>query len=435
MLKRISPLKKMNIVMYSESILANEVFFAPILVAFYLNFIGLSFEQMSLFFAISLVFSWILEVPSGAFSDWFGRKRAFILGKIIYIFTLLLLLVFKDFSAILILAFTMSMGNAISSGNLSSIIYENLDDIGSNKDSFFRMTSKASSIGFLVSALAAVTGGYLGNFDLRIPLIIDIIMFTASLIITLIFLEERSKTYLLRNNKHDVKGLVTQKIKHAFIEFGAIIKDGLMIIRNKKRLSCLIVFSALCFGILRSTFNFYQPMFDDLAVDLSIFGIILAVFNIIAAGTSYLSSKLPSKVIESNTLLILGIILIVSSGILVYLFSSFVYLIAIAFGLHQVVRGFMTPFISYSINKEIPIGDKSRTTLSSFDYLLKAFSGTVFLSLSGILVSGTGLFSGFILLTVLGGLLLITVFLIQKVLLRKEKDIKSDSRSIKNITQ
>lgn len=219
MLKRMSPLKKMNIVMYSESILANEVFFAPILVAYYLNFIGLSFEQMSLFFAISLVFSWILEVPSGAFSDWFGRKRAFILGKIIYIFTLLLLLVFKDFSAILILAFTMSMGNAISSGNLSSIIYENLDDIGSNKESFFRMTSKASSIGFLVSAIAAVTGGYLGNLDLRIPLIIDIIMFTASLIITLIFLEERSKTYLLRNNKHDVKGLVTQKIKHAFIEW------------------------------------------------------------------------------------------------------------------------------------------------------------------------------------------------------------------------
>ncbi|WP_242144373.1 MULTISPECIES: hypothetical protein [unclassified Bacillus cereus group] len=48
---------------------------------------------MSLLFSVSMISGWVLEIPSGAFSDWFGRKKAFLLGKFIYLLGMLSLFI------------------------------------------------------------------------------------------------------------------------------------------------------------------------------------------------------------------------------------------------------------------------------------------------------------------------------------------------------
>lgn len=415
-------LRRINIVMYSEAIFSLEIFFAPIMIAFYLNYIGLTFQEMSLFFSTSLITGWILEIPSGAFSDWFGRKKAFLFGKFIYLIGMLSLLVIKDFELLLVIAFILSLGSSMGSGNLSAIIYENLDTLKIEKDAFFRISSRAGSFSFLSSAIASILGGYLGTIDLRIPLILDCIFIFSTILIGWTFIEERSNSYLLKNNQGYSQKLVLIKFKKAFVDMFNLTKEGFLLsIRNNKILFIFLV-SSISFGILRTGFNFYQPIFEEFSINLEVFGIILAIFNVIAAVTSYFAGKTPENFIESNGFIILTVIFLSLSGFLVYFNFGFTILVGLAFAIHQIVRGFITPYISYSINKEIPLGSKSRTTILSFDFLLRAAVGTLIMTLSGIITTITGLSIGFVIVSLSGALILLLLCVVFQSISKKQRE-------------
>lgn len=396
-------LQRTKVVLYSEAIFSLEIFFAPIMIAFYLNYIGLSFGEMSLLFSISMISGWVLEIPSGAFSDWFGRKKAFLLGKFIYLIGMLSLFIVKDFEYLIIVSITLSIGLSIGSGNLPSIVYENLDSVGIEKEIFFRISSQANSFALLSSAIASIVGGYLGNLDLRIPLAIDCIFIILTILISYIFVEEKYQSYLLKSNTE-------YNFKMVFMDIFKIMKDGFLLAIKNQKLIFIFLVSALSFSVLRTGFNFYQPIFEEFSVNLEVFGIILAVLNIIAATISYFTGKISKKFIQNQSLIIFSGFLLTLSGILTYWNFGFVIFIGIAFALHQVIRGFINPYISYAVNEEIPKGSKNRATVLSFDFLMRALFGTLIMTLSGMISGIFGILNGFSILSIFGGVIILFIY-------------------------
>ncbi|WP_242144374.1 MULTISPECIES: hypothetical protein [unclassified Bacillus cereus group] len=161
-------------------------------------------------------------------------------------------------------------------------------------------------------------------------------------------------------------------------------------------------------------------------MNLEIFGIVLAVFNDIAAAISYFTGKISKKFIQNQRLIIFSGFLLIFSGILSYWNFGFVLFIGIAFTLHQVIRGFINPYISYAINEEIPKGSKNRATVLSFDFLMRALFGTLVMTLSG-MISGTfGILNGFSILSVFGGGIILCIYVTFKSM-NKRKKLKESS--------
>lgn len=401
---------KLKIVIFIEYILSLEIFFAPVMIAFFLHYSKLSFYQMSVYFSVLMISSWIFEVPSGVLSDSIGRKKALLIGKIIYLLGLIGLLYFKSFYELLILAIILSLGSSISSGNLSAICFQNLECLGIDKKEYFRITSKASSLGFLSSGIAAILGGYLGSINLSIPLIIDCTCIIITIITSGLFLVDKQIVDLKSHNRR----IIFKEYKDISKRLKKITKDGFDIFKNSRTILLLVSFSACCFGVLRSGFNFYQPILNELSFDLVNFGFLLAGFNIIGSIISLILSKISKKDLNYSAFFYITIAILLSSAFFIIIGGKYLILVIISFVLHQIIRGYADTFVDYYINVEIPSESESRTTILSISYFIKSMIGAFVMWGSGLLTEYTTLTKSFGFTSVLGAISIFLLFIFNK---------------------
>ena len=399
----ISNLIKMEIVLITNAIFSLEIFFVPVMVAFYLNYIGMSFLEMTYFFSVILFLNILFEIPSGALSDTIGRKRAYLIGKTIYVVAMILLLFANSFLFLLLIALLFSIGNSLASGNLSAIIYQNLSFLNQKKESFFSILAKTSSICFLFAGIASIVGGYLGTYDIRIPLIVDIFLVILNIFIGYLFIEELDSSTIVKKKK---------TLNLIFISIKTNIINGFNASIDNKSILFIILFSSIVFSVLRAGFNFYQPILESVDINLVFFGNLLFFFNIIAAITSYFFSKTSKNFLENNSLIYLTIVLLLLSGITLFNFTSYTYVI-IAFLIHQIIRGYYLIYTTFAINIEIPINHESRTTILSFKNFFTMLLATITMSISGMLVSITNLHYSFIIMSIFGGIFIFCILLMR----------------------
>ncbi|MCR6109002.1 MFS transporter [Bacillus sp. A301a_S52] len=387
-----------KVVLYTDAIFKLEVFFAPVMVAFYLNYMHVSFSQMSLFFSLVLIMTIILEVPCGTISDLMGRKKTFLIGKLIYLIAMVSIIFFHDFQFLIIIAFMFALGNSLSSENLHSLVVENLLSADVAQEEFFKIDTKANSIGFIVGGVAAVIGGYLGSINLVIPLLVDIVLLALLIIVILIIIND-TKDYAQEGSIKDVL--------KSFKKFWSIIKEGTSIIINNKFILFIFVFGGISFGVIRTGFNYYQPLLEEFSIDLAVFGWILFSFNIVSALSSYTASKVPKKSVNNFSFVFITIGLMLVSGLILLFTNVSSVLIIIALGLHQIIRGFSNSYLSYSINKELPNNSDTRTTILSAGSFIRALVASILMSVSGYLTEFLGLSLGFALLSLLGTFIIV----------------------------
>ncbi len=394
-------IKQSKIVLYVEAIFSIEIFLASVMVEFYLKYVGLTFEQMSWFFSVILLLNCLITVPCGTLSDMMGRKRAFILGKIIYLLAMLSLFFVHRFEFVLATAVVFSFGAALSSGNLNAIVYENLNKIG-EKGRFFQLASRATSLGLVSSALACLSSGYLGDFDLRLPLAIDCILLLSTLVVALLFLDDTIE---------ESAKPTPQVAAKVFQEFGHILRTGVKLAVTNRTVFSVILFSAICFGVLRAGFNFYQPMLGSFNVSLPEFGWMMAGFNLCAAFCAYCFSFLPSMLTDGLKLGWLVIVLMLSSSILILFGGTALPLVFSAIVIHQMIRGLVDPYVRYAINKEIPAGHPSRTTVMSLCFMLRAIAASLAMVAGGKLLHGSAYADAFAIVSALGGIVILLCWL------------------------
>lgn len=113
----------------------------------------------------------VCQIPSGYWADAVSRKKALLIGSMMCPIGDYLYAFGSSFLDFLIAEILFGVAIACTNGADSALIYDTLLYRGEGKSNSW-WSGMASAGMFLVSALAAVTGGYIGEIDMRLPFLI-----------------------------------------------------------------------------------------------------------------------------------------------------------------------------------------------------------------------------------------------------------------------
>jgi MFS family permease len=196
----------------------NSRFYYPVFTILFIDF-GLSISQFALLNTVWAATIVVMEVPSGALADIWGRRKLLVLASALMIIEMLLLcFVPRGYSSLLFTAFLINRilsgtAEAAASGADEAIAYDSLKAEGTIEswDEVLAMQMKMRSMAFILSAAigAAVydpvfmqrIGDWLGlniqfsqSITIRIPIFLTLIMAMLSLVSTLWMKEEAITT-------------------------------------------------------------------------------------------------------------------------------------------------------------------------------------------------------------------------------------------------
>jgi len=151
---------------YALSFLNNAYFIAGVWVFILNHFI--TNQQIGISDAMAFGFGLIVEVPSGALADMFGRKRSVVAGYVLMAIGTLLLGLSSGFWSITGWFIVWTLGFAFQSGATEALVFDYLKahDLG---DHWPTLLARAHMMARLASLITTIAGGYLYLIWFRLP--------------------------------------------------------------------------------------------------------------------------------------------------------------------------------------------------------------------------------------------------------------------------
>ncbi len=297
----------------------------------------------SLYFASVVV----LEVPSGWFSDVFGRKKTLVSASVFLCVAYVLFLSANSFEQFAIAQIFLAAGIAFNSGTDTSFLLETTQSMN-EEDEYPKREAVAMRFNFLGTACAGVLGGLAAIPDYRGAYVLSLTGGIALLIITLQFKEP------LQNKQSDRVNLFSQIIS-CF---------GLLKSINLLWLSCFAVFMIILNHI---PYEFYQPYVEELAKRYDaikatplLSSIHLTLTMLVAAWIASRSIKIRNRIGTTATLLSAAALQIAMMAIMHFFVSIPA---AIATLLRSCPRALMTAPLNVAVAPNVP-ASKRATFLS-----------------------------------------------------------------------
>jgi len=129
---------------------------------------GLDQFQINSVLAIYFIVTFLTDVPTGAFADAVGRRKAFMLSCASRTLAFALYFFAHSYLVFLIAEFIDGIGTTFGNGAVEAWAVDALDAAGFEglKDRLFSRVSQLASLGFM---LAALIGAYAADFDIALP--------------------------------------------------------------------------------------------------------------------------------------------------------------------------------------------------------------------------------------------------------------------------
>ncbi|MBU2067983.1 MAG: MFS transporter [Patescibacteria group bacterium] len=363
--------------------LSHSFFFATYVV--FLVSKGLDLLEVNLINCFFMAGVFLLEVPTGAYSDLVGRKRSFIIACFCWALSMFIYYFSSTFWIFVIAELIGALARAFCSGALEAWLVDSLKyyNFKGKLNDVFKKEQQLNQIGIMMGSL---TGGYIGTIDLALPwLCTSIAMALVGVFCGLVIKEEyRSKS----NGSFRVKAM-----------WKTIIESVLYGVKEKS------VFYIICFSVV---FSFicqgpnmqWQIMFKNLGLDTGKLGWVFVGFcTFIFIGSQLSSWFLEITRSEKRAIVLSQLITVI--GILVASQFSILGLVISSFFIHEAGRGIFRPLKQTYINKRIP--SQQRSTILSFDSMMTMVGSVLGLVVSGWLaknysISASWFFSGIVLL-------------------------------------
>ena len=236
--------------------LKNQRYFEPFIILFFLQR-GLSFTQIGFLIAFRELFINLMEIPSGAVADLFGRRRSMILAFVSYIISFAIFGFCQDYWHFFIAMFFFAVGEAFRTGTHKAMIFTWLRIEGrlDEKTKVYGYTRSWSKIGSAVSTILAVAFVLLTN-NYAYVFFFAIIPYIAGLI--------NFMTY-----PRELEGQPGEKvgIRDVMAHLWECIRTALIV----RRLRRLIVESMSFEGVYKAVADYLQPIVKNMALLLPIF--------------------------------------------------------------------------------------------------------------------------------------------------------------------
>ncbi len=328
---------------------ANSLF-APIFIL-YSNTKGLNTFQFNVILAIIMFSIFIFEIPTGVFSDVFGRKRSFIMSMVCMGIAKLVFLMSSNMLGFVIGALIDGLAFALFSGSIEAWIVDEVEKLGvKDFEGIFAKSGRASEIGMIAGGFI---GGYLvkGSYNL-VWIISAFLLFMLAAAAFILVKEE---------NKLDEKQSLG--VKEGIVRMKETVITSIKVLRDNKLLAFLILigcYEMLLVGGTAHLWQKYLPEKLNLVQVVSWVWIILSVGRMI--GNSILAKIKIKPEWKLNTIMssyIFIAALFLLSGIL-----KNGYLVILVIFLRNIITGIKGPLFGSLINENIE--NQYRSTILSF---------------------------------------------------------------------
>ena len=327
--------------MYVIGFFGGLLFFLPVL-ALYFEQSLFSVKNVALIFSIEALAMAVFEIPTGSFSDIFGRKKVIMLYSILVLVALSFLSVGENIFMFVGYAIFNGLAMALSSGNDQALIYDSLKEEG--KEQYYKkVIGTMYALWPLGASIGSIIGGYLAHISLKTPIVYSFIPISIAFVLSF-FLKEPNCHKTEENN--------------LFKHIGSSVK----VITKSKQLLILIV-GGLILMSLGESMHLLKPLFFEFKeIPLIYFGYFNALIFGLASLGFYISHSVSEKFGNKKTLifsLLLALLFtIVATFTHKYVAAFFLAFSSIFFGIRNTV-------IDYLFNKNIP--SSYRATINSIN--------------------------------------------------------------------
>jgi len=325
--------------------LKNQRYFEPFIILFFLQQ-GLSFTQIGFLIAFRELFINLLEIPSGAVADLFGRRRSMILAFVSYIISFAIFGLSQDYWHFFIAMFFFAVGEAFRTGTHKAMIFTWLRIEGrlDEKTKVYGYTRSWSKIGSAVSTILAVAFVLLTN-NYAYVFFFAIIPYIAGLINLMTYPKELEGQPGEKVNIRDVVVHLWECI-HA-----------LLVMRRLRR---LIVESMSFEGVYKAVADYLQPIVKNMALLLPIFiawgetrrsavmiGVVYVILYMVSAYASRNSHRLTSHAggEEKGSRLLWKVVFVLYIALIPLLFFGYYYAAVIGFIALALLQNFWRPIL------------------------------------------------------------------------------------------
>lgn len=147
-------------------------FFASVLVPFLRDWGGITFTQIFTLNAWFMFCNFLLEIPTGAIADRFGRRISLALGSFVSALGFLIYATVPRFEIFLLGELVLAISFTLMSGADEALVYDTLDQLGQRADAK-RVYARLESCKLGGIIIGAVLGGFIaGSLGLRAPMLL-----------------------------------------------------------------------------------------------------------------------------------------------------------------------------------------------------------------------------------------------------------------------
>lgn len=345
-------IKRNTFASYVSSVILGTYFQLAIWIVYQSKF--LTFHQIAFYSGLALITEVLMQLPTGAFADMFGRRLSLSLGNLFMALPMFLIAFFPHPEIMWIYAVMWGLGRAFAMGTGNPMLYETLAKHG--KAELYPKILSRSVLTFQISAAISIaSGGYLYGISPNLPYIVSGIASLVGVATAFLYFEERDLQKTFKINKF----LQTTKIG-----FGEIFKNSYM--------TKLTFLYALIVGIGSSNQQFFtQPFMVELGMgDIArSWAAMIIKLSIAVAGAIILAKKGLFK--NKTFILIIPIVMALSllPAEFLHLPIAYLVLIGIAF-----TSGNADMFISPEIHEHLR--SEVRSTAVSAQRMLASTIGT-----------------------------------------------------------
>jgi len=282
-----------------------------------------------------------MEVPSGWFSDMFGRKRTLIAASLFLCAAYILFLQANSFNMFAIAQMLLAAGIAFNSGTDTSFLLETTQALGV-QDEYGAREANATRFNFLGTAVAAVLGGLAAIPDFRGAYVLSFVGAVGLLAITIRFTEPLPAN---PSSKTRRVGFIKQ------------IVSCIGLLRNI-RLLWLSVFAVFMIVMNHIPYEFYQPFVKELAREYEIMKATPFLTSLHLALTMVVAAWIASKSIQIRDRIGTGATLISAAGLQLAMVTVMHFFVnipaAIATLLRSCPRALMTAPLNAAVAPNVP---------------------------------------------------------------------------------
>jgi MFS family permease len=260
----------------ANAAITGMMFVVPVLVPFYRDQMGLSFDDFLIgeaFFAATIV---ALDVPMGWLSDVWKRKHVLALGSLIEAFGHLLLQTAHSLMATIISQIVIGVGITLLSGTNTATLYESLMS-GGREDEYRRHEGRRSGIGLYCIAGASVVGSLVYPYCHSLPAAATAIVQGIGVILS-VMLDEPER-HRKKAEKHPVLDMI---------------ETGRYALRHAE-VGILLMFAAMMFCSTKLIMWSQQPYYMAIGLKEVWFGVLMACGFFLGGFSSHIAHHFDGK--------------------------------------------------------------------------------------------------------------------------------------------